>query len=210
MAISLGILTQNVQVQSLLFRWALSVTKKKRTWAAHCHHDQTSKILLSVPQIKSQRGPWFFLSKKMGLAYRVVHESEWLININVSRRMYINLNTVYIIIHIHMIYTYIHIIYTLLCCTSSLWRGPNKKSLALRLLPSRRKNLGQAALHLQADCQGLQSTCTMPQPRWTRCTEGRGWWIGFVGKIFTGNQSYFPIPDAPCMEYLPTFGQFLG
>ena len=37
------------------------------------------------------------------------------------------------------------------------------------------KNLGQAALHLQADCQGLQSTCTMPQPRCT--TEGSGWFV---------------------------------
>ena len=40
-----------------------------------------------------------------------------------------NLYTVYIYIYIY-ISLYIHMIYTmLLCCTSSLWRGPNKKSL---------------------------------------------------------------------------------
>jgi hypothetical protein len=76
-----------------------------------------------------------------------------------------NLYTVYI-----MIYTYdIYIYYVIMLHFFTLERTQQKVA---RSGSYSSKNLGQAALHLQADCQGLQSTCTMPQPRCT--TEGSG------------------------------------
>ena len=151
------------QLPTRTFFLALSETwGPELSWAASCHHDQTSKILLSVPQIKSQQG-------QMGQALHIeVHDSEWLININVSRKMYMNLYTVYI-----MIYTYdIYIYYVIMLHFFTLERTQQKVA---RSGSYSSKNLGQAALHLQADCQGLQSTCTMPQPRCT--TEGSGWFV---------------------------------
>ena len=78
-----------------------------------------------------------------------------------------NLYTVYIYIYI-IVYTY-DIYYVIMLHFFTLERTQQKVATSGSYSS---KNLGQAALHLQADCQGLQSTCTMPQPRCT--TEGSG------------------------------------
>ena len=96
------------------------------SWAASCHHDQTSKILLSVPQIKSQGGLLF------GEAWNIagISSCTWLRMIDkyqcVSENVYE---------FIYSIYHYIYIWYILCYYVALLHFGEDPaKSRYIRLL----------------------------------------------------------------------------